>query len=835
MAIQLGSAWGLIGLDASGVHKGVNDANSALGKLQGSIKNVFEFAMGNIVSRGITQMTRGLISLGAESMDMAEAFQSQVAIMSAAVDPAVASINDLHDAALTVGGDLSLVGIDASQAAEAITRLLKSGMNTNDIFGDMYGYLAGTNELFGVLRGSIDLQAASELDLAASSDLVSTAMKTFGLNANDATMISDNFVAAADASVASVSDLAEAMTNVGPTAASFEWSLQDTNTALAILSTRGIRGAEAGTALKSMMTNLMRPIDKVTGALNELGVELYDEEGQLKRLPEIIGQMSTSMARLTDKQRLQYIQTIAGTYGMKSLNTLLAEGVTGWEDMETAIGEANTASEVAAVRVNTLRGAEEALGDVVNTLKIRLGEAFVPLATTGAKAAATFIEDHGPGMAAAFEDIATAAENGIESAGKLFEAYEKGGLSGLGDALGIPPDVTASIEGIATKIGETFTSIGNAGKLIFGGEYTEGSIFGLSADDPIIGMLEGLRDIFNSLALQVGPALGSTLAFLNEHWYAFQNALLAIGAVLGGAGIVSVLASIGAVLAAINWPIVAIVAAVGLLAAAWTENWFGIRDILTGAWEALWPVLQMLWTWLSTTLTTALQTLSTVWQTVLWPAMQTVWTWMSEVLFPFFQSVGNFMSAVFEVALRALAGVWQNVLLPAIQAVNKWLKDNIWPIFQEVSTFVAETFTPVIDKLGKAFTTVADAIKKAKEKLDDLAEKLRNVKLPDWMTPGSPTPWEIGLLGVDAAMQTLNSDIPRLGRAMSGLSMPSMLMPAYATATAGIGGGYGYGSSSTTQNQSYDQRVIIQATVSSEVDIETLAYRVAEAIQRRQQ
>ena len=341
------------------------EASAAFGKMQ---------PVGTILA-GIS--AAGVLAMGSFAKE-AIAFNSQATLMEVAARSSGTAFDELHDAALQVGGDTRLVGVSASGAADSITGLYKAGLTTTEIFGDLNAYLNENAELSGALRASIDMAAASELNMAMAADVVSVSMATFGMSADEATGIADNFVMAADASVASVGDLAAAMANVGPTAAAFGWSLEDVNTALALLSTRGISGAEAGTALKSMMTNILRPTNDVVGALRELNIELYDEQGVMKSLPDIIGQLSDAMAGMTEEQKNSYVQTLAGTYGMKAMNTLLAEGTAGWGDMETAIASATSAQEVAAAKAASMEGQLEALAGTVETAKIALGEELLP-------------------------------------------------------------------------------------------------------------------------------------------------------------------------------------------------------------------------------------------------------------------------------------------------------------------------------------------------------------------------------------------------------------------------------------------------------------------------
>ena len=96
----------------------------------------------------------------------AKSFNSQAALMKVAAGNASVGFDALHDAAIRVGGDTRLVGVSASGAAQSITDLYKAGLDTTQIFGDLNEYMDEGAELGGVLRASIDLAAASELDMA---------------------------------------------------------------------------------------------------------------------------------------------------------------------------------------------------------------------------------------------------------------------------------------------------------------------------------------------------------------------------------------------------------------------------------------------------------------------------------------------------------------------------------------------------------------------------------------------------------------------------------------------------------------------------------------------
>lgn len=393
---EIAKLFATIGADTSDLDRKLKKSKSKLEKV------------GKVAAKIGKVAAAGLAATAVAGVKMAMDFESSLAILGTAVDGADADMGQLSDAALKMGADTSLVGISASDAVEAMTVLSKAGLSTAEIFGGAGGlndFLADNAELSGAARAAADLQAASELGLAQSAELVAVAMKTFNLTSEDAVAIGDSFVKAADASVASVSDLAMAMENVGPTAASFGFSLDDTNTALAILSTRGIAGAEAGTALKSMFTNIMRPTKDVKKTLTALGVSLFDMQGNMRALPTIVSDLETSMAGLTQEQRLSTIQTLAGTFGMKAMATLLGEGAAGWDDMTQAMKDAAGAQEIAEARTNTFAGKMEALGGVVETLLIHVGNELLPVLSDLAIWASDFIEKNAGDLVQFFKTV----------------------------------------------------------------------------------------------------------------------------------------------------------------------------------------------------------------------------------------------------------------------------------------------------------------------------------------------------------------------------------------------------------------------------------------------
>lgn len=283
--------------------------------------------------------------------------------------------------------------------------------------------------------------------------------------------------------------------------------------------------------------------------------------------------------------------------------------------------------------------------------------------------------------------------------------------------------------------------------------------------------------------------------------------------------------------------IIAIATVITRLAIAWQTGWFRIHDILSPIWDGflrpiftqlfewlsghlpsaiqglsdfwtntllpavqtvweflqtnLFPVLQLIGDFIGAVFVSSLQNLSATWQNVLLPAIQAVWAFLQESIFPLMQAIGLFIDAVFNLSLRVLAGLWQNVLLPALQGIYTFLDANVFPIFRTIGEYISNTFQPIIEYLASfissnlepAFNGIVSAIQTAVTWITNLASSINNLTLPAWLTPGSPTPWELGLIGINDAMHDLNNHLPVMARNLDRLNLSG--------APAGVSSGAG--------------------------------------------
>ena len=636
-----------------------------------------------------------------------------MAIMSTAVDPASLGVQSaaeamdiLSEASLAVGSDTALVGVSASTSAEAITGLYKAGLSTGEIFGDLQGYMAGTSELSGALRASIDLAASSELDMVQASELAAITLASFGgeltTEAERAEFINaamNNFVQTADGSVASVADLQAAFVNVGPTAAAMGMGVEDVNTALGILSTRGITGSEAGTALKSMLVNMQRTTPEVTETLDALGVSLYDAQGVMYSLPEIIGQLQGAMAGMTDEQRQQTVVTLAGSYGMNALNTLLGEGTAGWSAMEESIAGAATMQETAAARTDTLAGAQEALSGVWESFQIKVGTGLIPVLTSLADIGASLIEKYGPTLTAAFEKVGEGISKIVEvvangQLSELFTTFEDGSsvLGGIFEAFGMGEEQATSL---ATSINSVVASVQS-----FIAPVAE---FVTAHGPQLLQILGGVAAGFAAFAV-ITTVVGWITSLV--------GAIAGIGGAISaaGGGLTGIVALLGG---PVTLVIAAVVAAVALFAAAWRTNFGGIQEKTAEVWAVVQGIFQSIMAVLGPAVQGFVDSLAPIWTQIqgLLPSLVGLWEAAKPVLVGALTVIG----AAFAAVLGVVVGV-VNGLLSALGPIIQGIIGAVQGIIQAF-TGVFETVRGVFQMIVGLFTGNTELIKQGWENI----------------------------------------------------------------------------------------------------------------------
>lgn len=280
-----------------------------------------------------------------------------------------------------LGADLTLPATSAVDAGEAMLELSKAGFTVQ--------------EAMDAARGTLQLAAAAQIEEARAAEITSNAINAFGLEAKDAIFVSDLLAAASNASSIEIEDAAKSYQMAGAVFSNFQGpvvgskeALIDLTTAIGILGNAGIKGSDAGTALKQSLLMLTGPSDKAKGLMQELAASIgvsgdiaYDATGKMRPFEEILELTAAATRDLTDEKRNQYITDIFGADASRAILILMQQGPDAWAKMTEAVTRQGAAQELAAAKTAGFAGALEGAKSQIETLQLTIGSLLLPVLT----------------------------------------------------------------------------------------------------------------------------------------------------------------------------------------------------------------------------------------------------------------------------------------------------------------------------------------------------------------------------------------------------------------------------------------------------------------------
>jgi TP901 family phage tail tape measure protein len=308
------------------------------------------------------------------SIGEAASFEQQMNGIKAVMSPTEVQTfgTAVEDLALKLGRDTVF---SSTQAAGAIEELIKAGVPLPDI-------------LSGAAAAALDLASATGTNVEQAAMFAATAMNTFHVSAAELPAIMDTISNVSNATAADVSGLQIAMSQAGVAAASVGLEFGETAIALGIFANNGLKGSDAGTALRTMLLNLQPTTKTQTEAFKELGLitedgvnQFYDASGSAKSMREIFELLKTSTSGLTDQQRTLLLEMAFGPDAFRAANIAATEGAAGYDKATEAMDKMGGVAVSAAQRNAGLTGAMNQLGGAIEAVQITIGQLFLPILT----------------------------------------------------------------------------------------------------------------------------------------------------------------------------------------------------------------------------------------------------------------------------------------------------------------------------------------------------------------------------------------------------------------------------------------------------------------------
>ncbi|WP_223341476.1 phage tail tape measure protein [Streptococcus infantis] len=464
----LGNAFQTTGQKAVSALTGiVSHTNSAASASSGLLKQVIGVAAAYKAFDLGKQAIKSTISKAAE-------FEAKMSNIKAVTGESAETMKKFNDAAIKAGADTAF---SAAEAADAVGELAKAGVSTQDI-------------LNGGLTASLNLATAGELDLKEAAEITSTALNAFRRDGMTATQAANQLAGAANASATDVHELKYGLSMVAPVASGLGLSFRDTTNALAVFAQNGLKGSDAGTSLKTMLMNLQPSTKGQYEAMHELGIitkdganQFFTAEGKIKSFAEISQVLKDKLGHLTDAEKQMALKTLFGTDAVRAATIAMNEGAEGANNMQAAIDKV-TAAQVAAEKLNNLKGAIEALSGSFETLQIKVGTAVLPVLTTlvkyvdklvdkisNSKGLQTFL-DALNSLNPALNQFLNGTKMTEEQAGKFESVMVRlqPAIAGVVGAFAFGPATKglSKMTGLLGELGGKVTTFGNSAGLVFG-------------------------------------------------------------------------------------------------------------------------------------------------------------------------------------------------------------------------------------------------------------------------------------------------------------------------------------------------------------------------------
>lgn len=271
--------------------------------------------------------------------------------------------NQLRTKALQMGRDTKFT---ASESAEAMNYMALAGWDTK--------------QMISGIGGVMNLAAASGEDLATVSDIVTDNLTAFGMKAKDSTHFADVMAQTSSKANTDVRGLGEAFKYAAPVAGALGYTVEDTSIAIGLMSNAGIKGEKAGTALRTMFTNLAKPTKAMKDKMDELGISITDSNGEMLPMRDVMDQLRTKMGGLSKDQQAAAASTIFGKEAMSGALAVINASDEDYKKLTKSIdGSSGASKRMANEMEGGIGGVMRKMKSAIESLAISLGDALAPM------------------------------------------------------------------------------------------------------------------------------------------------------------------------------------------------------------------------------------------------------------------------------------------------------------------------------------------------------------------------------------------------------------------------------------------------------------------------
>lgn len=301
------------------------------------------------------------------------------------------------------------------------------------------------------LKGILDLASASGTELARTSDIMTDAISAFGYKASDSAKFADVMTKACTAANVSVDTLGESYKYCGAICGTMGYSIDEVTTSLAVMGNMGIKGSQAGTALKNAISNMAAPTKNMKAAMDDLGISITNQDGSMKSWGDVIKNLQGSFKGLSQDQQAAYAKQLFGKESMAGMLAIINTSTKDYNALADSIkNSGGAANDAAQTQLNNLNGQLTLLKSALEGAAITIGDKLLPYI----KSAVTWVQK------------ATDWFNGLSDAQVNTIMKIAGAVAAIGPAIMIFGKLTSGIGQAVLTFGKISGAIAKAGGVL---------------------------------------------------------------------------------------------------------------------------------------------------------------------------------------------------------------------------------------------------------------------------------------------------------------------------------------------------------------------------------
>lgn len=592
------------------------------------------------VGQKLLPVTGVVTGLGTAAVKTAADFDSAMSRVAAVSGATGSDFDSLRDKAREMGAKTKF---SATEAADAMNYMAMAGWKTEDM-------LSG-------IEGVMYLAAASGEDLATTSDIVTDALTAFGLTAADSGHFADVLAVASSNANTNVSMMGETFKYCAPVAGALGFSVEDTAEAIGLMGNAGIKASQAGTSMRSIMTNLTGDVKLSGAAIGDVTIATTNADGSMRSLSAILADCRGAFAGMTEAEKANNAEALVGKNAMSGFLALMNAAP---EDIEKVSGAVNNCKDAAKNMADTM---QDNLEGQLTILKSQLQE-----------------------LAISFGDLLMPAVRSIVS-----------GLQGMVNVLNAMPDgvkrvimivalLAAALGPVLIIIGRTLSAIGTimtwAPKLAGAISAVKGAFAALSATM----MANPIAIVIAAIAALVAAFiyLWNTNEEFRQFWIRLWNEIKEVAVQV--------------------WTAVS-----KFLVSAWN----GIRNTAVAVWNGIRDFFSGLWVGIKTLFTTVVTAISTF-LVGAWNGIKSVITNVVNGIRTFLQSAWNGIRTVITTVMNAIrtviSTVW-NGIRTIISTVLNGIRGTVNSVWNGIRNTISSVVNGIKNTVSGAFNAMWSGIR----------------------------------------------------------------------------------------------------------------------------